>query len=104
MYTKQWIAEVYKDVDIVSNLLNNNCKMHMNGSFTSNMSHRYCTHKTRRKVIIDENTINECKPQIGITTLNTTRKAAPAGDAIWQPYIVSSRRIDMHDVATRILG
>ena len=38
------------------------------------MSHRYCTHKARRKVIIDGSTINECKPQIGFTTCNPTRR------------------------------
>ena len=33
------------------------------------MRHRYYTYEARYKVILDEITINECKPQIGFTTL-----------------------------------
>ena len=57
------ICNSCNEVDIVLSLLNNNCTRYMHGSFTWNMSYRYCIHKVCRIVIIDENTIGKCKPQ-----------------------------------------
>ena len=63
-----------KGVDIVRTLFYNCYMMRMRNSFTWCMRHRYYMHKARCKVMIDENTIIECKPQIGFTPLYSLSK------------------------------